>query len=382
MVSIGNLQASKFISLRLIFIYSTALLLYSCTDGSDSQGKGTIPKSDTTNEKPIVKKVRMSFDYPAANIFVAQGEIVPVEVSPLLLEEQPDSAVLFVNGKSVVSAKDFPLVYEWDTKSEKLGKKQVKLTAWFNGTAEDISTSIHVKSDIEPIMYSYKIVKRYSHDTKAYSQGLVFDNGFLFEGTGQYGESTIRKVKLEDGKVQDYFNMPPNIFGEGITIIDNLIYQLSWKEQKGFVYDKNTFELVNRFDFNTEGWGLATDGKKLFMTDGSNKLLVMDKDNFNITETIEVYNNNGPIDNLNELEYINGQIYANVYLSDHIVIIDPKTGKITGQIDLSGLLASTNFSGKVDVLNGIAWDAAKKRLFVTGKLWPYLFEISLVKREL
>jgi glutaminyl-peptide cyclotransferase len=378
MVSTGNFRVSSSIKAVFATILLSVFILQSCSEDKEKSTSGTKKPIDTV-QKPIKKEIRMSFDYPASNILIAHGEIVPIEASPKELEVQPDSAALFLNGKKVVSAVESPLVYKWDTKAAKMGKHIIKLKSYFSGEEEEISTSVQIKSDIEPVMYSYKIVKKYPHDTKAYSQGLFYEDGFLYEGTGQYGESTIRKVSLEDGKVQDYFNMPPNIFGEGITIIGDKIYQLSWKEHQGFVYNKKTFELIKKFQYNTEGWGLTSDGKKLFMTDGSNKLYLLDKENFNIIETIEVYNNNGPVTNLNELEYINGQIYANVYLTNYIVIIDPSSGKIIGQIDLKGLLETTNYTGNADVLNGIAWDPAKKRLLVTGKLWPNIFEISLVK---
>lgn len=379
MVSTGNFRVSSSIKAAFATILLSVFIIQSCSEDKEKSSTGTKKPVDTV-QKPIKKEIRMSFDYPASNILIEHGEIVPIEASPIELDVQPDSAILFVNGTRVFNSKEFPLVYNWETKDSKLGRHTFKLKSYFGSEEEEISTSVQIKSDIEPVMYSYKIVKKYPHDIKAYSQGLFYENGFLYEGTGQYGESTIRKVSLEDGKVQDYFNMPPNIFGEGVTIIGDNIYQLSWRENQGFVYNKNSFELIKKFQFNTEGWGLTTDGKKLFMTDGSNKLIVLDKDNFNVLETIEVYNNNGPITNLNELEYINGEIYANVYLTNYIVIINPKTGKITGQIDLSGLLETTKYTGEVDVLNGIAWDPAKKRLFVTGKLWPNIFEISLVKQ--
>ncbi|MBN2682628.1 MAG: glutaminyl-peptide cyclotransferase [Bacteroidales bacterium] len=379
MVSTGNFRVSSLIKAVSAAILLSVFIFQSCSDDKEKSSSGTKKPVDTV-QKPIKKEIRMSFDYPASNILIAHGEIVPIEASPKELNVKPDSAVLFINGKRVVSSLDFPLLHNWNTKENKLGRHSIKLKSYFSGEEEEISTSVQIKSEIEPIMYSYKIVKKYPHDTKAYSQGLFYEDGFLYEGTGQYGESTIRKVSLEDGKIQDYFNMPPNIFGEGITIIGDNIYQLSWRENKGFVYNKNSFELIKNFEFSTEGWGLTSDGKKLYMTDGSNKLFVLDKDNFNVIETIEVYNNNGPITNLNELEYINGEIYANVYLTDFIVIINPETGKITGQIDLTGLLKTTNYTGNVDVLNGIAWDSKTKRLFITGKLWPNVFEISLVRK--
>ena len=233
-------------------------------------------------------------------------------------------------------------------------------------------------SNSDTIFYAYKVVNTYPHDQNAFTQGLVFENGFLYEGTGLNGSSTLRRVELETGKVLQMHDLPSRFFGEGVTIYGNKIIQLTWRSHVGFVYDKDTFELQQKFTYSTEGWGITHDEKHLIMSDGTSTLHFLDPITFKEVDRIEVCKDGIPIDKLNELEYIQGKIYANVYREDNIVIIDPQTGNADGWIELKGLLSLDDYNRPVDVLNGIAYDAKNDRLFVTGKLWPKLFEIDLV----
>lgn len=226
--------------------------------------------------------------------------------------------------------------------------------------------------------YTYRIVHVYPHDQNAFTQGLAFENGFLYEGTGLYGHSTLRRVELVTGNILQECSIPDQFFGEGITIYDDRIMQLTWQSRVGFVYDKASFELLRQFDYATEGWGITSDGKRLIMSDGSSTLYFLDPITFREVGRTEVSDNSGPVSRLNELEYVNGEIYANVWLTDFIARISPDTGNVIGWIDLHGLLTAEDRSGPVDVLNGIAYDARDNRLFVTGKLWPKVFEITLV----
>jgi glutamine cyclotransferase len=230
-------------------------------------------------------------------------------------------------------------------------------------------------------VYTYKIVNVYPHDRSAFTEGLVFLNGVIYEGTGLYEKSSLRKVDLESGKVLQIYELPARYFGEGITVFKDIIIQLTWQSNLGFIYDRNSFELLRDFAYTTEGWGITGDGEHLFMSDGTSTLHILDPETFSTIGHIEVYSGDIPIDRLNELEYINGQIYANVWQTDDIAIINPENGQVTGWIDLSGLLPSQDCSTPVDVLNGIAYDTENNRLFVTGKLWPWLFEIKLVVKE-
>ena len=227
-------------------------------------------------------------------------------------------------------------------------------------------------------VYTYKIVNTFPHDPKAYTQGLEYDNDILYESTGLYGSSSLRKVDIETGKVLKVYNLPAACFGEGITIWKDTIVQLTWKNNKGFVYAKNSFALQRDFSYTTEGWGLTHDGSCLIMSDGSSLLYFLDPTNFQITGHIQVHDNNGPVSGLNELEHIRGHIYANIWGTDRIAIIDPGNGQVSGRIDLAGLLEAKYRTNPVDILNGIAYDAVRNRLFVTGKLWPVLFEIEAI----
>lgn len=233
----------------------------------------------------------------------------------------------------------------------------------------------------EASSYTYEVVNSYPHDTAAFTQGLVFEDGFLYEGTGLAGQSSLRKVDLETGKVLQSVNLPGSLFGEGITIFGDRIVQLTWTTRVGFVYDRKSFEKVGEFSYLTEGWGLTHDGKQLIMSDGTSTLYYLDPQTFALTGKIEVSYEGTPVVKLNELEYIKGEIYANVWQTDRIARISPKTGEVVAWIDLGGLLQRENYSGKADVLNGIAYDARKGRLFVTGKLWPKVYEIKLVPQK-
>ncbi len=226
------------------------------------------------------------------------------------------------------------------------------------------------------------MVARYPHDPAAFTEGLVYDGGVLYEGTGLVGKSSLRKVDLKTGEVEQNVPLPAPFFGEGITTFGDRIFQLTWQSKAGFIYDKATFKPLGRFTYDTEGWGLTQDGKDLIMSDGTRTLYYLDPGTLNVVGQVQV--TGGPeavgVMKLNELEYVQGEIYANVWPTDFIVMIDPVSGAVIGWVDLGGILGSEQ-SGNVDVLNGIAYDAAGARLFVTGKLWPSLFEIKLAPKQ-
>lgn len=228
----------------------------------------------------------------------------------------------------------------------------------------------------EPVNYSYRIVNVYPHDETAFTQGLLIDGGFLYESTGLYGNSSLRRVELETGEILQFYALPNQYFGEGVTLFDDKIIQLTWLSHKGFVYDQESFDLLQEFNYSTEGWGITTDGSRLIMSDGTSTLYFLDPETFQQIGQVEVHDN-GAVENLNELEYIQGKVYANIWLEDKIAIIDPQTGQVEGWINLSGLYNMENQDSN-NVLNGIAYDATSNRLFVTGKRWSQLFEIELV----
>ena len=231
--------------------------------------------------------------------------------------------------------------------------------------------------DSAPVL-KHVIVKSYPHARDAFTQGLVFQNGFLYESTGLYKKSSLRKVDLTSGKVLQNYDLPSIFFGEGITIYKNKIVQLTWKRKMGFVYDKESFEVLKTFTYPTEGWGITHDGKRLIMSDGSATLYFLDPETFEETGRIEVSDHTGPIKGLNELEYIKGELFANILPTTRIARISPQTGKVTGWIDLKGILPMER---QADALNGIAYDEKNNRIFVTGKYWPTLFEIMIVEPE-
>lgn len=234
------------------------------------------------------------------------------------------------------------------------------------------------KTSQTPAVYTYKVVKTYYHDPKAFTQGLAFENSLLYESTGLQGGSTLRKVELESGRVLQMYKLPAEFFAEGITICKDRIIQLTYRSRVGFIYKKDTLELLQKFNYSTEGWGITYDGKHLVMSDGTSTLYFFDPETLKQIGQIEVHDNNRPVSGLNELEYIKGQVFANVWPTELVARISPQTGQVTGWIYLTGLLSLQDRTEQVDVLNGIAYDAANDRLFVTGKFWPRLFEIRLV----
>jgi glutamine cyclotransferase len=228
-----------------------------------------------------------------------------------------------------------------------------------------------------PTAYGFEVVNVWPHDRDAFTQGLVFRDGKLLESTGQEGKSSLRSVELETGKVLKKVDVPSPYFAEGITLLRGKIYQLTWQHQQGFIYDQWTFEKVGTFAYQGEGWGLTTDGESLIESDGSNQIKFIDPNDFHVRRTIAVLDRGTPVMEINELEFVRGEIFANIWHDDRIARIDPKTGRVTGWINLKGLLPASEIRDEEAVLNGIAYDETNDRLFVTGKLWPKLFEIRL-----
>ena len=228
--------------------------------------------------------------------------------------------------------------------------------------------------------YGVRIVHSYPHDSSSFTQGLEYQDGLLYEGTGLKGQSKLRVEKLETGQVVRQVDVPAEYFGEGITVFGNRIFQLTWQTQVGFVYSRATFKALGRFHYAGEGWGLANDGKQIYMSDGTAQIRCLEPASLRELRRITVHDGSRAIAMLNELECVDGEIYANVWQTNRIVRFRPSDGAVTGWIDASGLLTADDQREPVDVLNGIAYDAAGKRLFVTGKLWPKLFEVQLVGR--
>lgn len=229
--------------------------------------------------------------------------------------------------------------------------------------------------------YTYRVVHVYPHDPTAFTQGLEYRDGFLYEGTGLEGSSMLRKLDLESGKVLQAIALEEQYFGEGITLVKDRIVELTWQSHLGFIYDRASFRVLHTFQYPGEGWGLTHDAKQIYMSDGTAEIRVWDPETLHETRRFTVHDGQVPVNMLNELEYVRGELYANVWQTDRIVRISPADGKVLGWIDLSGLLTEQERAHGANVLNGIAYDAAGDRLFVTGKLWPKLFEIRLEKRR-
>lgn len=297
-----------------------------------------------------------------------------------------DSIIYYVNEKKVGSVKgnakiDFPLI------NEKLGYQNMKALVYFEGENTETSHRVELVSNIQPQLWKYTIVNTYAHDLKAYTQGLEFYRDTLIESTGNgagngsglRGISSLRKTDYKTGKVHKIVELPETVFGEGCTILNNKIYQITWQNGEGYVYNADTFKKEKTLPYfkQMEGWGLSNDGKNLLMSDGTEKIWFVNPENFKEVDYINVYTANSKIKAVNEMEWINGKIYANIYQMDAIAVIDPKNGAVEAVIDLTTLKSKVTQHPDVDVLNGIAYNPKTKTIFVTGKNWDKLFEIKV-----
>jgi len=322
---------------------------------------------------------------PDAGTSYKAGEIVSLKVSSPD-QSKPDSIVYMVDSVKVgILKKSSTLSLRTD--SMQLGVRIITAKFYIKGTMQETSTNIVLLAAKPPEQMTYKILRVYPHDTTAYTEGLLYQDGFLYESTGDTGHSTLRKVDVTTGRVVKIKKLDPKYFGEGISIVGNKIVMLTYKQpEKAFVFDKNTFNLLSTFDNNVgdEGWGMTFDGKKLYFDDRTNRIWFLDKDNYRQIGFIDVYTDKAPVDSVNELEYINGKLYSNIYQKENIIIINPKTGAVLQSVDMKDLWPlskrPTYFDNSENVLNGIAWDEKGKRLFVTGKKWPHLYQVEFVKK--
>lgn len=308
------------------------------------------------------------------------GEKVSVNVKTKVRNGEIKNIQLFYNNQLLKETKELDFTVE-NVGLNFLGNDNFRVVATKTDELENTRIkTITTISDIVPKQYTYQTINNYPHSKKHYTQGLEFKNGFLYEGTGENGESGIFKSTLTTGNQVLSHYLDEMYFGEGITILNDKIYQLTYRAQKGFIYQLSDFALVDSFTYkSSEGWGLTNDGENLIMSDGTHRLTWINPNNFSIVKTFQVADNKGILTNLNELEYINDTIYANVYTTDIIVQIDPATGKVLSEINLNGLLNMyKNPTDTIDYLNGIAYDEENNRIFVTGKWWPRLFEIKPV----
>ena len=290
-----------------------------------------------------------------------------------------DSIIFFVNDKKVGAVNGIaPLKFE--LKNQKLGYQYLKAAVYFDGNSNpsDAAKRIELTSNVEPKLLKYKIVNTYPHDTKAFTEGLEFHEGVLFESTGQKADSYFRSVDYKTGKVIKQVDLPKEYFGEGITFINGKIYQLTWQEKTGFIYDAKTLKLEKKFTYDKEieGWGMTHDDKYIYRSDGTEKIWKMDPETQKMIDYINVYSGTSKIKVLNELEYINGKIYANVWQKDAIAVVNPTSGAVEGILNMSGLRKFIKHP-EAEVLNGIAYNPSTKTIFITGKYWEKMFEITV-----
>lgn len=363
------------------FYVLSLLLLLSCS--------GTSPKNTTQQEASAAPGIQPDGIEYISSIDFRTPEKKQVfsfnETTSIVLEQKDkstiDSIQLFLNGKELAVLPANVLNFPFQFPAGKVGKNTLKAIAFHPDNKRGVATrTITIKPNAAPQGLDYEMVKTYPHDADAYTQGLVYLDGFMYEGTGQYGKSFLRKTDMSNNNILSALSLDSRLFGEGVTIYKDKIYQITWKSHKGFVYDLETFSLESTFTYNSQGWGITTMGDELIMSDGSNKLYHIDPTTFNVVKEIEVYDHKGPVYNLNELEYINGQVWANVWMTDRIVLIDPKTGTVTADLDMKDLLSASErrkLDSSEEVLNGIAYNPEKGTVYVTGKCWPKLFEIRL-----
>lgn len=308
------------------------------------------------------------------------GEKVSVNVKSRVKNGEIENIQLYYNNQLLKESKELSFSFD-EIKINTLGTNSFKVeTIKTDGLKNSKTKSITVVSNEVSKKLTYKTIKNYPHSKTYFTEGLEFYNGFLYESTGENGSSGLFKINLATGNAIQSHNMEKKYFGEGITILNNKIYQLTYRAQKGFIYNLQDFAVIDSFRYKSkQGWGLTNDGTNLIMSNGTHVLTWLDPNNFSIIKTIQVANSKGILNNINELEYINGTIYANVYTTNIIVQIDPGTGKVLSEINLTGIINMyKNQTDKIDYLNGIAYDKKLDRMFVTGKFWPRLFEIKLV----
>lgn len=289
-----------------------------------------------------------------------------------------DSVVYFVNNTKAGTTSGNSK-FSLSLANRKLGYQNLKAMVYYEGKTAETESRIELASGITPVKLEYEIVNTYPHDIKAYTQGLEFYRDTLYEGTGRNGQSSLRKVNYKTGEVYKKINLEGRYFGEGITVLNNKLYQLTWRENTGFIYSADNLEKIKEFTYfkNIEGWGLTNDGKYLYQSDGTEKIWKLDPETLKETDYLNVYTNSSKIKSVNELEWIDGKIYGNVYQKDAIAVINPTTGAVEAVINLAELKSKVTQHPDLDVLNGIAYNPKTKTIFVTGKNWDKMFEIRV-----
>ncbi len=365
----------KINSIIALIVLLPLTLIISCSGAMDK--KPVKEPVALSSEKSVPAKRLIEVVSPADNATFNCNDSFTFSITRAAGADVADSVQLWVGAQKHCTLKSLPASVDIPAIGTP-GRKSLRAVAFSSSSKpQTVTLFITVVSDIIPAMYHYKVVNTFPHDRRAFTQGLVYDDGYFYEGTGQQGESSLRKVEVKTGKIISQLNLAPSLFGEGVALLGDRIYQLTWTSRVGFVYDKNSFTQINKIFYQTEGWGLTTLNDKLVMSDGTAVIWFLDQD-FNVLYSLEVWDNKGKVENLNEVEMIDGELWANIWQTDRIARIDPVSGKVLGYVDLGNLLPREERKPDTDVLNGIAWDAEQKRIFVTGKYWPRLYEITVI----
>ena len=335
-------------------------------------------------ENAADKKPEFSFNFLTEDKEFQLGDTLKIEIKAIA-DKKMDSVVYSLSGNAFAKTKGNENLKHL-LEDEKLGRWDLIATVYEEGKQSQIKENIVIYNDTPPATYTYNILATYPHASDAYTQGLEFHNDTLYESTGQYGESSLRKVNLETGEVLRSVELDKQYFAEGMTILDGKIYQLTWREGEGFIYDLDSFKRTGRFSYNQskEGWGLTNDGKRFFKSDGTEKIWILDPETLAETGYIQTLTHDRISTQLNEMEWVKGKIYANTYQRDGVAIINPENGAIEGVINFSGLRKKLGNEKSLDpdndVLNGIAYNPNTGKLYVTGKNWDKLFEVEIVKK--
>jgi len=347
---------------NLLLLFILNLILISCGSNSDKK----------------ISDFSLKLDKNKADYHLGDT----MEISILNPKSKKIDSINFYLHDKLISNKSGETSFHLKLKDQKLGNQKVSALIYSEGTTDTLQTSVKIYNDAPPAIYTYKIINTYPHDRGAYTQGLEFLNDTLYESTGQYGSSSLRITNFETGKVLKKIDLDKRYFGEGLSILNDKIYQLTWQKGVGFIYNINTLEKIGSFNFNQskEGWGLCNDGKKFFKSDGTEKIWTLDAQTLAEMDYIQPTTNHTISTQLNELEWVEGKIYANTYQKDGVAIINPENGAIEGIIDFHDLRDNVTQHPKLDVLNGIAYNANTKKLYVTGKNWDKLFEVEIIKK--
>lgn len=358
--------------IQLLFATFLLIAIQSC--GEEKKSK----RNTTQKKNPFKAKALYSVVEPKFQDSLVLNSNLSVELKKQDSTVKIDSFKVYFNYQHILTTTDWK--FDIQATSEKVGINQLKIDAHLsNGKIDSKQTEVFLKSDTEPKALNYKLIKRYPHPENHFTQGLVYHDHQLYEGTGQWGRSALYKMDLETGKPQKELKLGPKIFGEGITIHKDKIYQLTYKSLKAYVYDLKTFNKLKEFTYPlySEGWGIASDGTNLIMSNGTSRMYVLEEDGFSVLRQIDVSDHKGQVTMINELEVVDRLVYANLWLNNKIIQIDPKSGKVTGELDLTNLVPNEYKDEPSKVLNGIAYNPTNKHFYITGKDWKYLFEIEI-----